>query len=80
MPTNKSKTILSPLIISKSLIQSVPNKSPNQFSNSESNDGWITPTPEKRQHASPFTPNSRQQNKYQQKYLSLEIDFPYFWI
>jgi hypothetical protein len=49
MPTNKSKTVVSPLIISKSRIHNVPNKLPNQFSNSESNDGRITPTPDKRQ-------------------------------
>jgi len=62
MSSQKSKTVVSlPLIISKARIQSVLNRSPNQSSNSDPNDGWITPTSEKRTIASPSTPTSRPQ-------------------
>ncbi|KAL4100933.1 hypothetical protein QTP88_020958 [Uroleucon formosanum] len=61
MPSQKSKTVVSPLIISKARIQSVPNRSPNQALNSDPSDGWITPTSEKRTITSPSTPTSRPQ-------------------
>jgi len=45
---NKNKTV-SPLIIPKSRIQSVPNQSAEKIQENNSNDGWITPTPTKTQ-------------------------------
>jgi hypothetical protein len=56
----------------------MPNRSTGQYLNSASNDSWIIPTPEKRQIASPSTPNSSQ--KPAKKYLLLKIGFPYFRI
>jgi hypothetical protein len=59
MPSQTSETVVSHLIIPKARIQSVPSSSSNQFSNFDSNDSWIIPTPEKRPIVSPFTQNSR---------------------
>lgn len=64
MSQYKSKPVVPPLVIPKSRIQSVPNGSPNKLSNTDLNDGWTTPTSEKRPNNSPSTPNPKsQQNK-----------------
>ncbi|KAL4104827.1 hypothetical protein QTP88_020103 [Uroleucon formosanum] len=58
MASYKSKTVVSPLIIPKSRIQSVPNKSPNQSAHSELEDGWTTPTVKKRANPLSTSPDS----------------------
>jgi hypothetical protein len=59
--SNKNKTV-SPLIISKSRIQSVPNQSAANIQEDNSNDGWITPTPTKRNQTTPnASPKSNKQ-------------------
>jgi len=51
--SNKNKTV-SPLIIPKSRIQSMPNQPAENIQEDNSNDGWITPTPTKRNQTIPF--------------------------
>lgn len=57
----KFKPIIPLFVISKLRIQSVSNRSSNECSNSNLNDGLITLTPEKRSSNAPFTPNSSYQ-------------------
>jgi len=58
MASYKSKTVVSPLIIPKLRIQSVPNNSPNQSAHSELEDDWTTPTVKKSANPLSTSPNS----------------------
>lgn len=61
MSNNKNNKTVSPLIIQKSRIQSVPNESSVFSSEANSNDGWITQNSQKRQYSPNQSPKVTKQ-------------------